>query len=95
MAMEKGITVWSAVDPLLEPPAVDLWPPPVHVVQNTESHVSQNSSSCTHTRLLVCDQNFRKKIRENLIGKNRRFLELDALSVELEHVTLYKRPKPI
>jgi hypothetical protein len=45
MAMEKGMTVWSAVEPL-EPPPVDLCPPPVQEVQNTESQVSQKSSSC-------------------------------------------------
>lgn len=62
MAIEKGITVWSAVldaitwvgllFPLSVPPLCvgepkgGLWVPPVHSVQNTVSHVSQKSSSC-------------------------------------------------
>ena len=47
MAMEKGITVWSEVGAELGSPAPPpgLWLPPVHVVQNTESQVSQNNSS--------------------------------------------------
>ncbi len=55
MAMEKGMTVWSRLTELelAEPwaglPAGEstdgLCVPPVHSVQNTESHVSQKSSS--------------------------------------------------
>jgi hypothetical protein len=48
IAMENGMTVWSAVEPLELP--VDLWPPPVQVVQNTESHVSQNNNSYTRIK---------------------------------------------
>ena len=47
MAMEKGMTVWS--DSVLLPPSapsrVLMWPSAVQRLQNTQSQLSQNSSS--------------------------------------------------
>lgn len=70
MAIEKGIIVCS---PLL---ALSLWDPPVHNVQKTVSHVSQNNSSwlmCTEhlgiTSLLCLDIKSRSWLTRNEGGR--------------------------